>query len=94
MADTLIERFTADGSYLRLNAIGHGLTLLVHDPYQGQHSDHGAGCCAPALLEPEEAAELGVKLLRWVASKLPDRGVTDLVNMSLDRVSRNIGAAL
>lgn len=85
MADTLIERFTADGSLLRLTDDVARVLLLV---------DSEDGPDIPTGLEAEEAAELGLKLLRWVASKVEDRERASTVGLLLDRASRHIGVGL
>lgn len=89
MPATLIERFTADGSYMKVASVGGppgSLCVLVAATAGGDDE--------PAVLGVEEAAELGLKVLRWVAEKMPDKGAAALVNISLDRLSRNIGATL
>lgn len=89
MADTLIECFTADGSYLLCQDRGERFRLSI-----GEGPDDLLLDVHDAQLESEEAAELGLKLLRWVASKVHDSERAATVELLLDRAARHIGVGL
>lgn len=80
-----IKKFTADGGYLLIHRSGPWLRLLAAVAAPVRYE--------PLCLGPAEQAEVGPALLRDLADRLPAEAQR-VVNVSLDRASRVIGAAL
>lgn len=86
----MIEKYLTDGTFVRVeprdDGIGPRLRLVFDDE-----------AAAGGSLEPVEAAEIGLALLRWANDAVRgDLGMTAhaAVVTSLDRASRVLGPAL
>lgn len=88
--------FTSTGGFVAVESTLHAgriPCLFVSDDVDGVHDEPHAEENF-VRLEVEEAAEIGLWLLRLVGEHLPDPQVRAAVRVSLDRASRMIGEGL
>lgn len=84
----MIDKFCADGTLLRLAPVNDGIGPRARLVFDDEHAEGGT-------LEPIEAAELGLALLRFAADAVADdRSLRVALSASLDRTSRLLGTAL
>lgn len=86
----MIEKYLSDGTFVRVQPSDDGIGPRLHFVFDDE-------AAAGGTLEPEEAAEIGLALLRWAADAVRGNGTPSLhvaVESSLDRTSRLLGTAL
>lgn len=86
----MIEKYLSDGTFVRVQPTDDGIGPRLRFVFDDEHAEGGT-------LEPEEAAELGLALLRWAADVVRRSDTPSLhvaVVSSLDRTSRLLGTAL